>query len=137
MSKRIKKSFFVFALVSVLLFDYMELMIKDKIKLITIIISIFDHILKTYYLMTINFYYIILIHYEYLFKNLNQILENQTELIHENCEEILKKLTIIKGLFKSLNKTFGKIFTMEATNELLCIIGFVSNIKNQKNHFKI
>lgn len=84
MSKRIKKSFFVFALVSVLLFDYMELMFKDNIKLITIIISIFDHILKTYYLLTLNFYYIILIHYEYLFKNLNQILENQTELIHEN-----------------------------------------------------
>jgi len=125
--KKVLKSFLVFLMVIILSFDYINLFfVKKHIGLLDVTLSIIDHILKTYNLLSLNFYNIILIHYEFLLENMNQVLENQFEIVHENCENLLKKLTIIKELFTSLNEIFGKIFTIEAFNELLNMISFVS-----------
>jgi len=125
--KKVFKSFFVFLMVIILSFDYTDLfLVKNHIGLLDVTLSIINHILKTYTFLSLNFYNIILIHYEFILENMNQILENQYEIVHENCESLLKKLTSIKELFTSLNETFGKIFTIEAFNELINMIAFVS-----------
>lgn len=124
---KILKSFIVFGIISFFVFDFVDLYLRNNIKLITIIISILDQIMNIYYLLTLDFYYIILIHFELLVNNFNQIIKDRIDFIHENCEELLQKLTIIQELFDLLNQALGKIFSFEALDDLLYVISFVRN----------
>lgn len=124
--KRIKKSCLIFFIITILSFDYIDLKLKRQIGLVELSQSIVNHILKTYYLLCLYFSNIILIYCEFLIENFTRIFDNQFELIHENCGNLLEKLLLIRKLIASIKHTFGAVFTIETVNELLVTIGFVS-----------
>lgn len=126
--RKTKKSILIFLSIIILSFDYIDLTLKKQIGLVEIVESIITHISTTHYLLCLNFCSLILIHFEFLINNVNQILDNQFELVHDNCENLLEWLSLIKKLFTSLNQTFGVIFTIETLNELFGTVGFVSNL---------
>jgi hypothetical protein len=126
-AKKIKKLFWIYLIFIILMFDIITVTsVKKQIYAVDVLLSIIDHTIKTYTLFCLYFYNIILIHYQFLLETTNEILENKFSCVHENCEKFLKKLYDVRKLFNLLNKTFGILFTLEAFNKLINMIGFVS-----------
>jgi len=81
-----------------------------------------------YLLSFFAFLYFVLIHVEFVLKKFNEIIENQTELIHDNCEILLDKLIEIQKLFELLNESFGTTITIYINIQLILITTIVSTI---------
>lgn len=125
--RKILISFFMFLSLNILsiINSVLELKIDLKI-LVTTISYIFFHI---FYTWCFWFFYVVLIHYDFLMGKLNEILENQFNLIHNNCENVCKNFFLIRILFNLLNRSFGVIFSFITLIEFLLVIFCVSRKK--------
>lgn len=83
------------------------------------------------------FIYFILVLYEIILKNLNEILENQMNVIHNNCEELLNNLILIHQLFKLLKESFQTIILLYTIFQLGIISRIVNLIFNHLTFIKI
>jgi len=72
------------------------------------------------------FIYFILVHYEIVLKNINEILEKQMNVIHNNCEELLNNLILIHQLFRLFKESFQMIILLYTIFQL----GIISRIVN-------
>jgi len=69
---------------------------------------------------------LILIHYEFLVANFNQLLENQVELIHNDCTDLIENLKKIQRFFNLLNQTIGSVLSFIAIKHIIGIVAIVS-----------
>lgn len=93
-------------------------------------ISIFSFIsylfFQFFYSWSFCLFYLFLVHYEFMLENFNEILQNQINFVHNNCEDLLNVLFKIRHLFKLLSKIFGVIFSLNVITEFLLVIFCVS-----------
>lgn len=121
-------TFFIFTCFS--LTSYINPISETKFDFINILSLPFYLFLLTFYTWCFWFFHMILIHYELLIENLNKILENDINLIHDNCEDLVENLIKIQTLFKLLNRGFAKIFTLIVLVEFL-LVSFCVSLRNK------
>ena len=81
-----------------------------------------------YPLQCLNFVHLILNHYEILLENLNQILEDQFDLVHNDCEFLIQNFVKIHKLFNLLNQSFGIVFSVCTIKQFINVSAVVSSI---------
>lgn len=129
--KKLKIKFLIFfILISVFLLDIAirYLFFETFENWIVILKDFIDINILIYLLSFFAFLYFILIHCVFMLKKFNVIIENQTELIHDNCEFLLDKLIEIQKLFELVNESFGSTITIYVNIQLILITKVVSKI---------